>query len=156
LTWRNTRKTGIKAKKTKFNGITFDSEYESKVYIELMKRYGSDKITPHFPLSIKPATEVFKELNWAVDFKIEHVQEVFYYEAKGLLTEEFRLKIQLLEWRQPEAYKRLFIVCPNNLRLRISRKLKLPIDRVMTKQEIYFHAPTVLGKQVYGKTKKHS
>ena len=128
----------------KINGIQFDSIYESDVYIELVRRYGSKAIETHHKLLLKPETEAFNELHWAVDFKVNYKGEVLYYEAKGLMTDVFKLKMEWLEWVNPEVYRRLFVVAPNSKRLSVSRRLSLPIERVITKASIKSHSNVIL------------
>ena len=139
MTWNRTRNSGIKPTKVSAWGFDFDSIFESEVYYELAKRYGQKNVEVHYPIPLKPATEVFKELSWAVDFKVNDNGRIIYYEAKGLMDEVFRLKIQLLEWAKPEIYDNLFIVCTQKQRLTISRKTKLRLTEVITKKQIKTH-----------------
>ena len=147
MTWRNTKRNGIKPIPTTVNNIQFDSRYEAGVYLQLVRRYGSQSITTQHPLLLKPETGLFKKLEWKVDFKVHFKGEDYYYEAKGFMTEEFRLKMQLLEWRNPYAYSRLIIVCHKSKRLTISRKLKLPLTRVITKADIKSHDVSFIGEE---------
>ena len=147
MTWKNTKRNGIKPIPTTVNNIQFDSRYEAEVYLQLVRRYGSQAIATHFKIPLKPKTEVFKELSWAVDFFVDYKGEGLLYEAKGFMTEEFRVKMQLLEWRNPYAYSRLIIVCHKSKRLTISRKLKLPLTRVITKADIKSHDVSFIGEE---------
>ena len=136
---KNTRGSFIKPIPTIVAGIKFDSKYESQVYLELVRRFGSKNVEPHFELALKPKTDKFPRLDWKVDFKVTYNRWNYFYEAKGYPKEEFILKVKLLEWINPSAYASLFIVCSNNQRSTISRKTKLPLDRVITKGMIQTH-----------------
>ena len=143
MSWRNIKNSSYRAKKIEFNGYTFDSIYEKEVYCNLCQRFGTNNVEPHYLLELKPETTNFKELGWKVDFKVTYQGEVYYYEAKGLMTEDFRLKVQWLEWVNQDAFNRLFVVCRRGVKQKINSSLKLPKSRVLTKAEVLSHSPLI-------------
>lgn len=136
MTYANTKKSGIRRIKTEYNGIMFDSIFERETYKQLVYRYGEESVEVHVKVSIKPKTEVFKELFWSCDFKVKTRWGTFYVEAKGVPTEDFRLKVQYLELFQPDIYDRLVMVCSKAQIMTIHRKTKIPLERVITKAQI--------------------
>lgn len=64
---------------------------------------------------IKPGTERFSSLTWKIDFKVyEDCDNYLYIESKGMACNEFKLKLQLFEFRYPKEFNRLLIVVRNN------------------------------------------
>ena len=101
----------------------FDSQHEFKVYLELVRIYGSDRILRQVPiLIIKPGFSYPKGKTWKVDFAIANeakgVNPFVYVEAKGAFLTEFALTLGILEEYQFSIFRKLKIVFPEKLPVR--------------------------------------
>ncbi|MGB3535434.1 MAG: hypothetical protein WBA13_18190 [Microcoleaceae cyanobacterium] len=109
----------IRAKKIKFGGVTFDSEFEFKVFNILKDNFELKTIDAHFPVCVRPQTQWFKAQNWRVDFRIKlpkvlNNSEYLYVEAKGIIQQEFKEKMKNLSYFRPDIFENLVIVSPVN------------------------------------------
>lgn len=93
--------------------IKFDSKLEFDVFLEL-KHYASGfEIKHQVPIKLKPKTQYSSFVNYVVDFGVYDRQSftfAFYVEAKGLLTPDAALKLQVLEAVAPSVREKLLIV----------------------------------------------
>ena len=102
--------TKYHSKKTVVDGITFDSQKESKRYIVLkqLERQGTIKglkLQPRFELlpSFKKNGKTYRKCEYVADFSYfnvatgEHIVE----DVKGLKTEVYKLKRKIFEYKYP-------------------------------------------------------
>ena len=100
--------------------VKFDSTHEFKVYLELIRIYGLERINLHYPIETIPKGQCYPNgKTWKVDFAIKHkdyVDEIVcYVEAKGLLTTEFTYTLATLEQTNYKAFRTLFVVFPSKI-----------------------------------------
>ena len=93
----------------------FDSTLEFNVYLKLIEMYGQNRVKVQHPILYIPPGKCYpKGKFWKVDFAIrapnkEH-EYSFYVEAKGIITDGFKDKLPILEFTNPEVFRRLFLV----------------------------------------------
>ena len=106
--------------------IQFDSKFELQVFLELKKNLGQyDKfIHRQEMLVIKPPTSNYAPKGWKCDFMIHAEAGCVkrYIEAKGLVTREFKLQLQLLEFFNPIAWENLIIVTAGVAPIKVDRR----------------------------------
>ena len=100
----------------------FDSQHEFKVYLELVRQYGYERIIRQYEIQIiSPGICYPNGRTWRVDFaitlKTDRNNIVELYEAKGLVTREFTYILPLLEIAEPKLFNSLNIVFPNKVPL---------------------------------------
>ena len=101
------------------DGITFDSQLEHLVYINLKKFFGKDKIKVHHAIDLALAEDVtddyylemIKPVKWRVDFYIPDVDLII--EAKGRWMPADRFKILALVKLLDVSDKVFRVVSPN-------------------------------------------
>jgi hypothetical protein len=94
--------------------IPFDSIFEAKVY-QVLRRHCQDcVIRTQYPLLIKPATALYKQLDWCVDFYVyrENWQKSkdLYIEAKGVSQPEFIRNLQYFQFFNSRKFENLLVV----------------------------------------------
>lgn len=97
-------------KKTKVNGITFDSKAEAAYYEQLLeqKKAGEIKdfeLQPKFLLqpALRKNGQTFRAIHYIADFKvINNDGSVAIIDVKGVETEAFKIKRKLFEERFPD------------------------------------------------------
>jgi len=99
----------------------FASEYEYEVYQELLRWIPQEMIERQHKIMIKPKTFRYPAMYWTADFAILDPRinsdgtarkPLAVIEAKGFVTNDFKVRIKLLEYVQPILYSRLIIVKP--------------------------------------------
>jgi hypothetical protein len=94
-------------------GIQFDSGYELKVYKELVKLtelYPSTRLDVHHVLPLKPASEKYNAIDYVVDFAVLIAgHNPVYIEAKGVITDEFILRMKMLDYFHPSIHNRMIL-----------------------------------------------
>lgn len=136
---------GVSSKKQSERDIYFASGLEFEVWRSLVREFGRERVTSQVPLLVKPATDTYPDLFWRCDFRVYGLPGTGHnnyanVEAKGFKTEEFRIKLQLLELTSPGEFKRLII---------IGGEKELKIDRVfstVTIQAGIKHIRALIGK----------
>lgn len=98
----------------------FDSQLEFKVYLELVRMYGDDRIIRQFPLEIFPRGYCYPRGKvWKVDFAIKRYETdaypTAYVEAKGAFLPEFGYTLAALEAEYPDEFEQVYIVFSNTL-----------------------------------------
>lgn len=98
----------------------FDSQHEFKVYLELCRMYGVDKVIRQFPVEIFPKGICYpKGKYWKVDFAIKsngRLPTIFaFVEAKGAFLPEFAYTLAALEWSEPTVFNSLIVVFGNSI-----------------------------------------
>lgn len=96
----------------------FDSQHEFKVYLELVRIYGTKHVRNQVSVSLLPPGDCFpRGKNWRVDFAITDAivdtDVDFYVEAKGIITREFTYTLACLEQHKPEIFNNLYLIFPN-------------------------------------------
>lgn len=101
----------------------FDSQHEFRVYLELIRMYGVERIDTQVPVEIIPPSNCFPSgKKWKVDFGIK--DEGFlgiydhYVEAKGLITREFVYTLGCLEQIDPYAFFDTYLVFTDKIPLK--------------------------------------
>ena len=92
--------------------IRFDSTHEFKVYLELCRMYGSNRVLRQHEVKIAPPSLCYPNgKTWRCDFAINGFEETDYYEylveAKGLFMPEYGYILSMLETHCPFAFYRL-------------------------------------------------
>jgi hypothetical protein len=93
----------------------FDSQHEFRVYLELCRMYGADRIIRQFPVRIfSPGYCYPKGKIWKVDFAVTNLKPhngiCHYVEAKGAFLPEFAYTLATLEQSDPVVFDRLYII----------------------------------------------
>jgi hypothetical protein len=127
----------------------FASEFEYEVYQELLRWVPKELIERQYKVMIKPKTFRYPAMYWTADFAIldlrTNLDSTFkkpfaLIEAKGFVTNDFKIRIKLLEYIQPLLYSRLVIIKPGDAnqsidssRLRTDnlKTLRVAIDRLV-------------------------
>lgn len=94
--------------KSNKNLIRFDSTFEYKVYQELLLIYPSNTIMIHYPV------EIFNNIFWKCDFKVSFDNTDYYYEAKGFMTDKFKLQMKILKQYNVKLWQNLILVINNH------------------------------------------
>jgi hypothetical protein len=98
------------------DGITrFDSQHEFKVYLELCRMYGQERVSRQHPVQIIPPGYCYpKGKNWKIDFYIDRDPTRFgsslFVEAKGAFLPEFAHTLASFEQKNAHAFEKLIIV----------------------------------------------
>ncbi|PSB11101.1 hypothetical protein C7B62_06635 [Pleurocapsa sp. CCALA 161] len=97
------------------NITRFDSQHEFKVYLELCRIYGADRIVRQYPIELIPPGQCYpKGKTWKVDFAIKDADKrealTTLVEAKGALMPEFISTLAHLEVNEPDAFEDLVVV----------------------------------------------
>lgn len=107
------RRLTLKEKDSK-QFVYFGSKLEYQTYLRLLRVFKKDAIEIHPLVSlIDRPTEVFSRgLHWKPDFVIRDGNKniCWIVEAKGYVTEEFNLKLALLEVHQPILFQKTVLV----------------------------------------------
>jgi len=93
----------------------FDSTHEFKVYLELVRICGKEKVVRQHPLCIIPRSYCYPSgKTWRVDFAIVNHLAIggysHYIEAKGAFLPEFTAVLSSLEQNDRTAFDRVHIV----------------------------------------------
>ena len=97
------------SKKTVIDGITFPSKAEAHRYVELKTlenagRISHLKLQPEFELipSFKKNGKTFRKTVYRADFCYMQDGQFIVEDVKGFLTDVYKLKRKLFEWRYPD------------------------------------------------------
>ncbi len=93
----------------------FDSQHEFKVYLELVRIFGADRIERQCSLTIIPRGKCYpKGKTWKVDFAITFDEDsdlcTHFVEAKGAFLPEFATTLALLERENPSCFDITYVV----------------------------------------------
>lgn len=93
----------------------FDSQHEFKVYLQLCRLFGADRIIRQYPIDIIPPGCCYpKGKTWRVDFAIigskDRESYSYFIEAKGAFLPEFSQTIAFLEAHSISDFEKLKIV----------------------------------------------
>ena len=106
---------GLEAERGSIHAIYFASLLEMRVYRSLLTM--PLQILRQRNLLVKPRTANFPAINWCCDFRIysKLTPDIGHLniEAKGLCTESFLLRLQMLEQYQPIEFIKTLIVTDN-------------------------------------------
>ncbi|WP_373545039.1 hypothetical protein [Chamaesiphon sp.] len=107
--------SGMECDRNDAHAIYFASLLEMRVYRSLLAI--PLQILRQRNLLVKPKTANFPPINWCVDFRIYSKSNPslghLNIEAKGLCTDSFLLRLQMLEYHQPDEFSRTLIVTAN-------------------------------------------
>jgi hypothetical protein len=117
----------------------FDSQLEFKVYLELVRMYGAEKIIRQYPLEIFPESYCYPRGKvWKVDFAIKRNASSYlpslFVEAKGAFLPEFAVALAAFEALNPDDFDKVHIIFGNTFpkESRVFRNLlKCPIANQM-------------------------
>lgn len=130
-------KTGQKYNKKAVSDCEyFHSVLEFQLYNEFLRFIPKHRIKRQVPILYKPATTIYPDAFWKVDFAIEMPdQEVLFIEAKGAwilgnsaAIAEFQHKLQFMEFCNHQAWQNLFLVSPNQMKLDSFYKVLKPTE----------------------------
>jgi hypothetical protein len=109
---KSTRKNKYNAHRVKLLDTWFDSEHERAVAEKLINLFPSANLDYHKSVIIKPSTNSFKQVKMSIDFCLATDKDIpfLWVEAKGYTTREFKLKLQYLEYFQPDIFQNLIFV----------------------------------------------
>lgn len=97
-----------------YDGIKFDSTFESEVYKFLRHYFPKEDISVHRTLVLYKETEAMKALTFSIDFYV-HSQDIW-IEAKGdihsVINGPFKVKCHILHRVFPSMLERLIVVTP--------------------------------------------
>ena len=97
--------------------IRFDSTFEARVYQVLRRHFPKTSICRQYPLMIKPRTKTYKEIDWKVDFYVNHEKVKCWVEAKGIALPEFKRNLQYLQYFNHDAWFQTYIVCQDSTKI---------------------------------------
>lgn len=104
----------LKQRKTNRNLVHFDSMFEHRVYESLKLIFSAENIEIHpiVPVIKEPIKTYPDGVSWQADFAILDAWKNRRYliEAKGCITEAFRLKMALLETYNLTSFYRVLLV----------------------------------------------
>lgn len=88
-----------KPRKTRIDGVLFDSALEAKAYKLLCQTYGRDKVKCHYPLVLgnESLEHYFPRHKHKVDFLVETTSKKVYLEIKGKLKGEWKGKAEYIK-----------------------------------------------------------
>jgi hypothetical protein len=100
--------------------VRFDSQHEFRVYLELCRIYGTERVVRQHRIRIVPPCYCYPNGKfWRVDFAIKYTASIdgyqLYCEAKGLVTREFEYTLTLLEQNRPLDFVLLHLVFPDTI-----------------------------------------
>ena len=98
--------------------IRFDSQHEFKVYLELCRMYGAERVGRQFRAEIIPPGYCYPNgKNWKIDFAVSGETSfsglTHYVEAKGAFLPEFAHTLASFEAHDPVYFERLIVVFTN-------------------------------------------
>ena len=101
----------------------FDSQHEFKVYLQLCRMYGKDRIVRQYPIAIVPPSCCYPSGKvWRVDFAIRSgispYNPMLYLEAKGAFLTEFACVLSALEQYNIRKFYKVRIVFARELLVR--------------------------------------
>lgn len=126
------------------NIYRFDSQHEFKVYLELVRMYGDNRVVRQYPIEIISSGWCYpKGKKWKVDFVVLSSRysqcPEFYIEAKGIITTEFTYILANLEEHQEDIFNGLVLVFPRDIPIKnkvIKSLLNSPFNEgIMTLQD---------------------
>ena len=135
----------FKAIKTKIDGITFDSVFESQVYTILKEVAPNAAINAHYPFTILEKTDKtiwsrgLPSINWRIDFRLKQERNhEFFIEAKGAVLPEFKLKLQLFQRFHSDSVPFLYLVfADTNKELdKLAKQLRLPRTNLLNLSDL--------------------
>jgi hypothetical protein len=105
---------------TDSNGMImmFDSQFELRVYKELLRHFNARRIARQYKVMVKPKTHHYPAIHMKIDFAIlippkrsDSLPRVgALIEAKGFITDDFKTRLKFLEYTNSSMYDRLVIV----------------------------------------------
>lgn len=119
--WYNAESHTYSHVKQNDDDVNFDSEFEFGVWRTLERaKPRFTRVERQLPVILSHATKHFPITYWRVDFALfdpnaeeyKLRQPRLYIEAKGTITDEFKLHLRLLDLTNPVVIDRLIIVCP--------------------------------------------
>jgi hypothetical protein len=110
----------------------FDSQHEFKVYLELCRMYGQEKIYRQYSTEVIPAGYCYpKGKNWKIDFSIANERPYLgtshFVEAKGAFLPEFAHTLANFELLNDKAFGKLIIIFGNSIPIE-SKVIKALLD----------------------------
>jgi hypothetical protein len=98
----------------------FDSQHEFKVYLELVRMYGTANVLRQYPIDIIEECCTYpRGKTWKVDFAIRFNLGSYlphkFVEAKGAFLPEFATTLAFCEMTKPHMFAHLFIVFGNKM-----------------------------------------
>jgi hypothetical protein len=115
--------------KCTYQGINFPSIFEKEVYRHLRHSLGTIfEIKTQYRIIVKPKTNKFQSISYIADFAIFLGDQLLcIVEAKGLMLEPFVLKMNLLEYHNPDIFSKIVLVISRLNDVKDYRKANLPV-----------------------------
>lgn len=117
----NKSKNKLGAIKVMVDDIVFDSMLESRYYLYLLQQVAegniksfhlqpSYELIPRFQKVIDGKKKTFRKMEYVADFLVTHLDDTqSIVDTKGMLTEVFKIKRKLFEFKYPELTLRVVI-----------------------------------------------
>lgn len=89
--------------------VYYGSKLELDCYLEFLKFLPAESIQSKPVLTLIPKTSRNKAITWRIDYMIENsivwaeLHSPIYIEVKGFETAEYRLKVELFKYRNPDS-----------------------------------------------------
>jgi hypothetical protein len=109
--------TKYRNKTLTYKGLYFPSILECNTYKVLESTNIIREIQCQYPIKLTPS------ITWVVDFKVLTRSNVVFIESKGMVTQTFKLKYQLLVDFHPNVISNLVLVVGSDRALKKVRKL---------------------------------
>lgn len=90
--------------------IYFQSQFELETYQVIARFVPHDNLVLQFPVIVKPHTDVFKRIEWRIDFLIADHRCPMLVETKGMETEEFKRNVEYFQYFNPDLYEQLMFI----------------------------------------------
>jgi len=116
-----------KNKSTVYKDKYFPSKLECLTYKVLEQIKTVEHIDCQYSIKLTPS------INWVVDFRVTTASNTYFVESKGMVTQPFKLKYQLLVDFHPDIVSNLILVVTNARGL---KKIKRLHDRSVTLEEL--------------------
>lgn len=118
--------------------LFFASQFEYEVYLLLRDFVPAKNIQLQVPLRVKPETLKWPAVYWRVDFSINVSETIWFIEAKGHCTLDFKNKLMLLECFYPQDYSQLVLVHEKNNKQwkKLKTKNSFQLPTTFTKKEL--------------------
>ena len=133
-------------KKSSPDDIFFASQWEFKVYKKLLEWFDAELIKPQYKVEIKPKTYVYPAMYWKADFAIigNSKQPRLLVEAKGFVTNDFKLRLKLLQYTHPELWRIVAVVKDGVNGQLVDSSSKATLNLEALDSYIHYHLPIQL------------
>jgi hypothetical protein len=96
------------AVRVSYEGKTFDSQLERNVFIVMRSTAPFMLVNCQESVLLLPKTDTFPEMRHKIDFFLP--EHGIYVEAKGVRTDDWKLRMKILNYTNHDVFKRMLIV----------------------------------------------